>query len=448
MTDWLTFFQFDLPVLAAAILASVACAIIGCFLVLRRMALMGDAISHAVLPGIVIAFLLTHTLHGLPMYIGCAAIGVLTALLTEALHRIGRVETNAAMGIVFTVLFAIGVILIEQFAGRHVHLDGDMVLYGALETVIWPTAPDTPAGLFAADVWDGFPEQVLALGVVLALNVAFIVILFKELRICAFDSDLAASLGFRPAAMHYLLMTMVAITTVAAFEAVGSILVVAMLIVPALIASLLTDRLHWMIIISAGAAVVAAAGGYIGVAAADLNAAGMIGVALGALLALTGLLAPSTGWVSRILRRVRLALRIAREDILAALFRHEERCGADVPAPIASLAVAAGLPAQLRRRAAGQLHRTGLVRLDRRDQVLRVALTPRGRTQAASLIRAHRLWETYLVEHADLRPDHVHNQAMQLEHVTDASLQRELAERTANPAIDPHGRDVPRGRNE
>lgn len=294
------FLTQDFPVLMAGLLASLACALIGSFLVLRRMSLMGDAISHAVLPGIVGAFLLAKSLAALPVFIGAAVVGVLTAALSELVHRLGRVEPGASMGVVFTVLFAAGVILLEQTGGRTIHLDADCVLYGAPEHVFWADPPGSWSELWSAESWENFPRQITTLMLVLLADLIFVVALHKELRITSFDPGLAAAQGINPNIVHYLLMTFVAITTVASFEAVGSILVVAMLIVPGLIAHLLTDRLGPMLWLSAAAAVLAALGGYGASIQLNVSAAGMIGVALGVLLALACLFAPRFGLVSRL----------------------------------------------------------------------------------------------------------------------------------------------------
>lgn len=295
----------DFPVLAAGLLASVACALIGSFLVLRKMSLMGDAISHAVLPGIVIAFLLADSLSTWPMFLGAAAIGVVTAALTELIHRMGRVESGASMGVVFTVLFALGVLLLERTGGRSIHLDADCVLYGAMENVLWTSAPRTWSDLFTRAAWSEFPRQITTLLIALAIDIAFIVLLFKELRIAAFDPGLAKAQGVNPSVMHYFLMTLVAITTVASFEAVGSILVVAMLIVPGMCARLLSDRLAVMLSLSALLAAIAAGAGYAVSARLNVNAAGMIGVTLGVMLAFIGLFAPRYGWIAQ-RRRTRI----------------------------------------------------------------------------------------------------------------------------------------------
>lgn len=240
--------DFDTWIVVVGILTAVACALPGCFLVLRKMSMMGDAISHAVLPGIAIGFLLTHSRASVPMFVGAALTGILTTLFTQWVSRFGRVDRGAAMGIVFTTLFAIGLILIVQ-AADHVHLDPGCVLYGAMEL-----APLDTVALLGTDV----PRAALSIGAVLLANLAIIVALFKEFRISSFDPSLSDTLGFSSNFLHYLLMTMVAVTTVAAFEAVGSIIVIAMLIVPPATALLLTRRLVPMLAIASAVGVLSA----------------------------------------------------------------------------------------------------------------------------------------------------------------------------------------------
>jgi len=240
----------DTWIVVTGALCAVACALPGCFLVLRRMSMMGDAISHAVLPGLALAFLFTGSRESLPMFAGAAVTGVLTALFTQWVNRFANVDRGAAMGVVFTTLFAIGLILIVR-AADHVDLDPGCVLYGAIET----SAPIVPGEI---------PRAAIVNGSVLLLNLGVIGVLYKELRLSAFDPALADTLGFSSNLLHYLLMTMVAITTVAAFESVGSIIVIAMLIVPAATAQLLTRRLLPMLLVASGVAVLSSVLGHLG----------------------------------------------------------------------------------------------------------------------------------------------------------------------------------------
>lgn len=272
----------DTWIVVTGVLCAVACALPGCFLVLRKMSMMGDAISHAVLPGLAIAFLVTGSRASLPMFLGAAVTGVLTALFSQWINRFANVDRGAAMGVVFTTLFAIGLVLIVQ-AADHVDLDPGCVLYGAIET----SAPIVPSEI---------PHAAIVNGIALLLNLGIVALLYKELRLSAFDPSLADTLGFSSSLLHYLLMTMVAITTVAAFESVGSIIVIAMLIVPAATAQLLTRRLLPMLIVAAGVAAASAVLGHIGaltlprlVGFEDTTTSGMMAFAAGLLFTLAWL---------------------------------------------------------------------------------------------------------------------------------------------------------------
>ncbi|NUN98042.1 MAG: metal ABC transporter permease [Candidatus Omnitrophica bacterium] len=277
-------------ILLTACLVAVTCGLVGTFLVLRRMVLMGDAISHAVLPGLVGGFLLSGSRDPLVMLLGAGAVGVLTAWLTEWVHRSGRVDTGASMGVVFTFLFALGVILVSAFAGQ-IDLDPDCVLYGEIAYVAYNTV-----------LWgerDLGPRAVWLLGGALLFNLFLIVAFYKQLKICAFDPELAESLGIRTATYHYLLMIATAITTVAAFESVGAILVVAMLVVPPATALLLTQRLSGVLILASLIGCLSAGLGYSLASAADCSIAGAMAVAAGVLFLLTFLFSPRHGLVTR-----------------------------------------------------------------------------------------------------------------------------------------------------
>ncbi|MBK8915869.1 MAG: metal ABC transporter permease [Phycisphaerales bacterium] len=421
-------------------LAAAACALPGNFLVLRRLSLMGDAISHAVLPGLAAAFLISGSLGGVEMLIGAALVGVLTAALTQWLHSVARVEESAALGVVFSVLFALGLVLIRQ--ADSIDLDPDCVLYGQIEIAVLRTM--TIGG------WD-VPEAAVTLTGVLLVNVLVIALLFKELRLAAFDSALAAAMGFRPLLLHYALMTLVAMTTVAAFESVGSILVIAMLIVPAAAARLLTDRLLPMLLLSVLVAVIGAAGGHLlailapgwfGYAGVSTSTAGMICVAVGVQFALALLLAPRHGLIMQAQRRARLRARILREDILGMLYRIEESGREISGAALGRLVRAAVGSGRLATRLAlTGLSRRGMVHEGRG----RIRLTAPGSAAARSVVRAHRLWEVYLSERLGLRPDHVHGTAERLEHLAEAGIREVLARDVGETARDPHGAEIPRG---
>jgi manganese/zinc/iron transport system permease protein len=276
-------------------LAAGSCALVGSFLVLRKMAMLGDAISHAVLPGIAIAFFVTQSRSSVPMVIGAGALGVLTAFLIETLHRRGKLQQDASIGVVFTWLFALGVILISLWAGT-VDLDQDCVLYGEIAYVpidLWITADGTVLG----------PTAVWLLGSVFLLNLLFVWLGYKELKITSFDPALAASVGISATLWHYLLMGMVSLTTVSAFESVGAILVVALLIAPAATAYLLTDRLSRMLVYAVITGVIASAAGYYLAVWLNGSIAGAIAVVAGIEFALAFFLSPTHGILFKRLQR-------------------------------------------------------------------------------------------------------------------------------------------------
>jgi len=317
--DW---YIFDSWIVIVGALAALACALPGCFLVLRHMSMMGDAISHAVLPGLAIAFLVSGTRASWPMFIGAAVVGVLTAVFTQWVSNLGKVDRGASMGIVFTTLFAIGLLLIVQAADR-VDLDPGCVLYGAIELTPLDVAyefegPGVEALEFTllgrewyveiADPYWEIPWAAVILGIVALINLALIVVLFKEFRIAAFDPALATTLGINATFMHYLLMAMVAVTTVAAFEAVGSIIVIAMLVVPAATAYLLMDRLTIMLVLSAIFGVLAAILGHVSaltlpplIGYESTSTSGMIATATGALFVLIWIVSPRYGLAKHLL---------------------------------------------------------------------------------------------------------------------------------------------------
>lgn len=449
------FMTIDLAPMLTGILAALSCGLLGNFLVLRRQSLMGDAISHAVLPGLVIAFLLSTSRDPWTMFVGAAIAGIATVVLVEIVHRVGGVEQGAAMGVVFSVLFALGVLLIEQAAAKHVDLDAECVLYGNLENINWWDAPTEwrayldPATYFGGArtenglVVGGLPRQVPMLAAMTVLTMLFVVVLFKELRLAAFDAGLSTALGFHPGLLHHVLMVFVAIAVVAAFEAVGSILVIAMLICPAATARLITDRLWVQIALSAVIAVITSVSGYLLGAFAYLapfldnsvNATGMMAVVGGVLLTLTIFLSPTHGVVARWYRQRRLSASIVREDILGLLYRVDEAGRAKGLAISDIDRVLRHQPAI--RRGVRRAIREGEV--ERRGQQL--ALTDAGRMIARTVIRSHRLWERYLVDEAGLRPDHVHDTAMWLEHLR--AEEGRLEPRSIDATRDPHDRAIP-----
>ena len=304
--------QLEIQAIAAVVAA--ACALPGVFLVLRRMALISDAVSHALLPGIVLAFFVVEDLTSPLLVVGAASTGLVTVVLVELLKRTELVREDAAIGLVFPVLFSIGVILITRFADD-VHLDVDAVLLGELAFA--------PFDRLVLAGYDLGPSALWLMGSILALNAAFIALLYKELKLATFDAALATALGLSPALVHYALMALVSVTAVGAFDAVGSVLVVALMIAPPAAAYLLTDRLPVMLALSTLIGVVSAVAGYWLAHWLDVSIAGSMAVAAGVAFALAFLLAPGRGLLALGRRRLRQRWEFAQGALAIHLMQHE-----------------------------------------------------------------------------------------------------------------------------
>ncbi|MEE4346839.1 MAG: metal ABC transporter permease, partial [Paracoccaceae bacterium] len=236
------FVALSLSPLLIGVLAAVTCALPGNFLLLRRQALIGDAISHVVLPGIVVAFLLTGRVAALPMMLGAAGAAIVSVVLIEGVRRVAKIEPGAAMGVIFTTLFAAGVLLLEQSDTSGVHLDVEHALYGNLESLIWLDATGW-ASLFDPVALAGLPPELPRMAVALVIVALAIGVIWRPLAIATFDEGFAATLGLPVRALGLALVMLAALAAVAAFDAVGSIIVIAMFICPPAAARMMTDRL-------------------------------------------------------------------------------------------------------------------------------------------------------------------------------------------------------------
>ena len=305
--------QFEIQLIAS--LVAIACAIPGTFLVLRKMAMISDAISHSILPGIVVGFFITHDLNS-PLLILLAAItGIITVILVEYIQKTGLVKEDTAIGLVFPALFSIGVILIAKNA-NDVHLDVDAVLLGELAF-----APFDRLVIGGTDVG---PKSLWIVGTILLITIILLFAFFKELKVSTFDKGLAASLGFSPAIIHYGLMSVSSVTTVGAFDAVGAILVVALMIAPAAAAYLLTTDLKKMLGLSIGFGVFSAIFGYWVAHWLDASIAGSITTVLGLVFLVVYLFAPSKGIIAVMYRERQQRIEVSLLTFLLHLKNHDE----------------------------------------------------------------------------------------------------------------------------
>ena len=306
--------QIEIQLIAS--LVAVACAIPGTFLVLRKMAMISDAISHSILPGIVVGFFITHDLNSPLLIILAALTGIITVVLVEYIQKTGLVKEDTAIGLVFPTLFSIGVIMIAKNA-NDVHLDIDAVLLGELAF-----APFDRLIIAGTDVG---PKALWIIGVILIVTLILLLAFFKELKVSTFDKGLSTSLGFSPAIIHYGLMSVSSVTTVGAFDAVGAILVVALMITPAAAAYLLTKNLKKMLVLSVIFGIFSALFGYWVAHWLDASIAGSITTILGLLFLVVYLFAPNKGIIAVLYREKQQRTEVSLITFLLHLKNHDEK---------------------------------------------------------------------------------------------------------------------------
>lgn len=397
--------------LACSVAVGAVLGVLGCFVILRRMALIGDAISHAVLPGVVVAFLLVGTGLG-GLFLGALAAGVTTAVCINLLTRFSRLKEDAAVGIAFTAMFAVGIILISYLPSG-THFDMKCFLFGD------PLAIQR--------------EEALAVAIIVPLVLLTVTLLFHPLKLVCFDPVIAPTLGISAPVLHYTLMILLSATIVAALSSVGVVMGVAMLITPAAVAYQLTNRLATMLVVAGLVGAASALGGMLLAFQINCPPGPAMVVTATAFFLLSMTLAPEHGLISNWLRRRRIRAHILDEDVLKALAIREEstRAGERSLAELIRGATESVIDRAVARLvAAGQVSREGGA----------AALTPIGRTRALQLIRAHRIWESYLAEH-DVRDPLMHAEAERLEHAH--SLTEDLATTLGHPEQDPHGTPIP-----
>lgn len=358
-------------ILLTGVLVAVACALPGAFLILRRMAMMVDAISHAILPGLVAGYFLAQGPNVPAGFAGAVLAAVVTVSLVEALQHTGRVGGESAIGIVFPAMFALGTFIVSRYFAS-VHLDADAILYGNIEFA--------PFDLLYINGVSFGPQSLWIMGGLCVMNLLVVGLFYKELKLATFDPGLAAALGFSPALIHYALMTVVSITTVGAFTAVGAILVVALFVVPAATAWLLTDRLARMIALAATIGALSAVSGYAVAIALDASVAGSIATMTGVFFGLAFLFAPQRGLVARARRLQRQRVAFGVQTLLVHLLNHEQSPDRQAESAIGHLSSelrwSAGFAGRITRAAA----QANLLRRSGDD----LSLTSQGRAEAES----------------------------------------------------------------
>ena len=403
-----------LRALVASSLVGIMCGILGCFIVLRNMALIGDALSHAVLPGVVLAFLLVQGQSALGFFGGAVTAGLLAAVAITWIQRNVKTKNDAAIGIVFTAMFSLGVIGIS-YVGRQpgVHLDLKDFLFGNVLLV-------TPEDLWLTAAITGY--------VLLS-----VIVFYRYLFITTFQPVIAQTMGISVRAVHYFLMLLLSFAVVASLQTVGVILVVAMLVTPASTALLLSDRLQNVLALAALFGLLSAVVGL----SVSIVLETVPGPAMAIVATLFYLLAvffsPEKGLVHRFFQKRKLQGRIRLEDTLKQAFQLQQQGALSE----AVLQQQAGVGRPLLQKQLNKLRQKGW--LDKEQ----LSLTEQGKEEARRLVRAHRLWETYLADKVGLSAEQIHEEAEKYEHFLTDEILDEVDKTLGYPTTDPHGSPIP-----
>ena len=411
--------------LTGSVLLGLSCGLLGSFLVVRKMALVGDALSHAVLPGVALGFIWNMTKDPVAIFIGATVAGLLGTMAVGVVTRTTRLKEDAALGMVLASFFAVGICLMTMIQRLPT---GDK---SGIDKFLLGQA----AALSA--------EDIRLMAITTALTVALLTLFYKELLVTSFDATFARAIGLPVRLLQETLMLLLAFAVVVALQAVGVVLVSAMLITPAAAAYLLTDRMHRMLFLAGLFGMLAGAlGAFLSFLGNDLPTGPFMVLAASAVFGLAFFFGPRHGVVPRWWRQRSRVHRIARENTLKAIYRAlEDRAFGGEGVTIEELCG--------RRRATLEEVRAELATLDEHALATfdeprgAVHLTPEGWRQACAVVRNHRLWELYLTNAANYSADHVHEDAEKIEHMLGEETVRQLERGLEFPHRDPHGKSIP-----
>ncbi|MDP0500374.1 MAG: metal ABC transporter permease [Verrucomicrobiota bacterium JB022] len=413
-------------------LLGLSCGLMGSFILVRKLSLMGDTLSHAVLPGVALGFMWNMTKDPLAIFVGAVVVGLIGTLLTNLVRRTTLLKEDAALGLVLGGFYGAGIMLVRMVQnlpeGNKAGLD--KFFFGQ-----------------AAALGQG---DVVLIATVTGLAVLLVLLCYKELLATSFDMDFARALGLPAGVFHYLVMLLLTFAVVVSLQAVGIVLVSALLITPAATAYLLTDRMHRMLWLAAAFGLVSGIlGAFLSFLENSLPTGPLIVLSATLVFIVAFLFGPHHGVVPRLVRRFHRDRKIQRENTLKAIFQVREN------ADFAHAAVTLGELAQRRNQSLNdaehdvrQLLQAGLATFDASqaggmvDQ-RRLMLTPKGWEEACRIVRNHRLWELYLTHAASIQSDHVHDDADIIEHILGDDVVRQLERRLDYPSRDPHGKLIP-----
>lgn len=434
--QFLRFFSFRDPSVRYAVLASImlgTCSgLLGSFIVVRKLSLMGDTLSHAVLPGVALGFLWTMSKNPWAIFIGATIAGLLGTVVVHWIHTTTHIKEDSAMGMVLSGFYAIGI---------------------CLHTMIQHLPSGNKAGLDkfmfgqAAALSEG---DLVMIAVVTGVSLLLICLFYKEFLVTSFDNAFASSIGMPAKFFHYQLMLLLAFAVVVGLQAVGIVLVSAMLITPAATAYLLTDRMHYMLVLASIFGMLSGiSGAFFSYLGNSLPTGPFMIVGASTLFALALLFGPRYGIVPRWLRNLDRNKRIQIENTLKAIYQVREKGDFhDDGVSLQHLGDQRNLSLSEVKKETKRLIKERFATLApseletlNQDQIL--YLTPKGWENACRIVRNHRLWELYLTKSAHYQPDHVHDDAEEIEHVLGEDIVRELERLLDFPTLDPHGKLIP-----
>jgi len=412
-------------VMLGCVLLGVSSGVLGTFAFLRRQSLLGDAMAHAALPGICVAFLIFQVKNPLYFLIGATCSGLLGAWLVSVITRHSRIKNDTAIGLVLSVFFGLGVVLLTVIQQQKI------ANQAGLENFLFGQA----AFLLRQDLY--------TIAGMCVLLIFFVFLFFKEFKILSFDPGFGASLGLPMRKLELLLTGLIVISVMIGLQAVGVILMAALLIIPAAAARQWTDRLGLMIVI---AAIIGAVSGILGAFVSTIFSKMPTGpvmvLAASTVLLFSLFFAPKRGLIYSWRRLYANRRKVETENLLKAFYMIGERAGLDPQKDTCSISrLLKALPWSVSKMewACQRLVTTGELQVVSGGWLL----TGKGANRAKQIVRNHRLWELYLSRQADIAIDHVHRDAEEMEHILSPELVRQLEEILEHPELDPHGKPIP-----
>ncbi len=414
-------------VLAGTVLLGLSAGALGCFAVLRERALVGDAVAHAVLPGVCLAFIITGDKDPLMLLFGSVLFGWISLIVMDFVIRNSKISADTSIGMVLSVFFGLGVVMLTWIqASGNVNQSGlDAFLFGNAASML--------------------PEDVMLFGFVSLMVLVVILMMFKELKLVTFDPAYASVIGYPMKRMEFLIATLLVVTITAGLQAVGVVLMASMLIIPAAAARYWTDSLRIMLIVAAiTGGLSAISGSFVSYVAPSMPTGPWMVVSAAILFVLSFFLAPGRGELRKWMKRRAQRRKVREENILKTLFQLEERDGDTSRVRTAQDVIKRrGMQRRELKKGIKSLAARKLITLYK-GKPEGYVLTEKGRTEAGRIVRVHRLWELYLTEKLEIAGDHVHDDAESMEHVITPELEQQLMELLDHPEQDPHKRIIPK----